>query len=180
MDETDASKSVEEVSLSDLSAPARLAVRKELRRLEALLDPDEVVVAMARGAYRGRFGVVAVTRKRVIFVDRAKIHSQTASFSLGRLYKVDTGTTPMGYGRLELYMRTDDLPQGVSDVPSRLRFKVVPKSKAEEIAQVLSAESGGVEIEEVGMVADESTEAPSVGGEPGDEDGAAEPSWHPS
>jgi hypothetical protein len=159
MGESDALKSIEEVSQSDLTPPGRLAVRKELRRLESLLDPDEEVVSMARGAYKGRFGLVAVTRKRVIFVDRAKIQSQTASFSVNRIRKIETGTTPMGYGRIELFLASDDLPSSEGDVPSRLRFKIVPKSKTEDLAESLSVQSGVGSVQDVGMVPDESIEA---------------------
>lgn len=160
MGESDVSKSSQEVSRSDLSAPARLAVRKELSRLESLLDSNEEVVSMARGSYKGRFGLVAVTRKRVIFVDRARINSQTVSFSLGRVRSVEVGTTPMGYGSIELYLASDDLPSGggEDDVPSRLRFKVVPKSSTDKLARSLASRSDATTVKDVGMVADESIE----------------------
>ena len=143
MQESNASKSIVEVSLSDLSAPARLAVRKELRRLETL----------ARGAYKGRFGLVAVTEKRVFFVDRAKINSQTTSFSLEWIEKIETGSTPLGYGRIELYLKAD------APAPNRLRFKVVPKTKTEQLAKAISIHSGLGKVSEVGLVADESVES---------------------
>ncbi len=161
MSDDDASRSIEEVSMSDLSAPARLAVRKELRRLESLLGSDEVVQAMARGAYKGRFGLVAVTSKRVVFVDRAKIQSQTAGFSLGRIRKIETGVTPMGYGRLEIYLAADDLPLAKEDVPSKLRFKVLPKTKTSELAECLARMCGIGKVTDVGMLPDESIEAES-------------------
>lgn len=157
MAESSASKSIEEVSRSDLSAPARLAVRKELQRLEALIDPKEVVVSLARGAYKGRFGLVAVTGKRVIFVDRAKIHSLTASFSLRRVQKIETGTTPLGYGRIELYLESE------GPVPERLRFKIVPKAKTDDLARAISTHSGVGRITDVGLVPDESVELDSSG-----------------
>ena len=153
MQESNASKSIVEVSLSDLSAPARLAVRKELRRLESMVEPGEIVVSLARGAYKGRFGLVAVTEKRVFFVDRAKINSQTTSFSMEWIEKIETGSTPLGYGRIELYLKAD------APAPNRLRFKVVPKTKTEQLAKAISIHSGLGKVSEVGLVPDESVES---------------------
>jgi hypothetical protein len=140
----DAEKSVEELSRSELSAPARLAVRKELARLKTLLSEDEEVLCLARGAYRGRFGLIAVSRKRLLFVDRARIHSQTASFGLARVVKVERGVTLMGYGRLVVYISTEDMAPAspLSKPPTVLKFKVLPKDHTEHLANAITGAAG--------------------------------------
>lgn len=135
---------IEKLSRTELSAPARLAVRKELQRLGSLVPADENVHCIARGAYKGRFGLIAVTDKRLIFVDRARVHSQTASFSLKRVLKVERGVTLMGYGRLVVHLTTEDIDPVTSRgrPPTALRFKVLPKDHTAHLADAITRTVG--------------------------------------
>lgn len=151
----DRSDEVGKTAHEQLTAAGRIAVRKELARLPELLNADEPVVEMARGALRGRFGLVAVTDRRLIFVDHALIDSRTTAVDLSSVTDLHCGVTPMGYGEVR-----------ISVTDGTRRFKILPKGRVEELATAISSGSnrpgagGRITLEEFD---DESSEIPRGG-----------------
>jgi hypothetical protein len=63
-------------------------VRKELRKLPEMLYEDEEVMNLTQGQYEGNQGLVAVTDRRVMFVDEGMIRSHREDFPYERISSV--------------------------------------------------------------------------------------------
>lgn len=121
----DPGASVEEAASTYLTTTAKIAVRRELASLTGALEPEEAPVIVSRAALYGRFGLIAVTDKRVVFLDKARLDSKSRSILMRDIGWVNSGTTPLGYGMLKIGPRRSD--------GKVLKFKVIPKSRAPDL-----------------------------------------------
>lgn len=127
----DPNASIEQAAATELTATSRIAVRKELQKLPEYLGDGEYPVCMAKGALAGRFGLVVVTEKRMLFIDHARIDSKTRDFWFVDIGWVTSGITLMGYGALRV---------GPADGMSKVyRLKILPKERAKDIADAVAA-----------------------------------------
>lgn len=63
----------------------KLLVRKEIRRLPELMDPGEALITACSGTYEGRSGLLALTDRRILFVDEGMVRSRLEEFHYGRI-----------------------------------------------------------------------------------------------
>ncbi|MBF6620637.1 MAG: PH domain-containing protein [Patulibacter sp.] len=63
----------------------KLLVRKEIRRLPELMDPGEALITACSGTYESRNGLLAVTDRRVLFVDEGVVRSRLEEFHYCRI-----------------------------------------------------------------------------------------------
>ncbi|RIK09947.1 MAG: hypothetical protein DCC49_05000 [Acidobacteria bacterium] len=123
------SASVEEAAGAYLTATGRIAVRRELSSLVGELEPGEAPITVSRGALLGRFGLIAVTDQRLIFIDKARLDSKSRSIPMREIGWVTSGVTPLGYGMLKVGPHRSD--------GKVLKIKVIPKERAGDIASAI-------------------------------------------
>lgn len=63
----------------------KLLVRKEIRRLPELMDPGEALITACSGTYEGRSGLLALTDRRILFVDEGMVRSRLEEFHYSRI-----------------------------------------------------------------------------------------------
>lgn len=63
----------------------KLLVRKEIRRLPELMDPGEALITACSGTYEGRSGLLALTDRRILFVDEGVVRSRLEEFHYSRI-----------------------------------------------------------------------------------------------
>lgn len=134
----DPSASVEQAASASLTATGRIAVRRELTNLAGELEPGEAPITVSRGALAGRFGLIAVTDQRLIFLDKARLDSKSRSVPMREIGWVTSGTTPLGYGMLKVGPHRSD--------GKLLKFKVIPKDRASELAAAIEPFIDAVEL----------------------------------
>lgn len=123
------SASVEETAGAYLTATGRIAVRRELTSLVDELEPGEAPITVSRGALSGRFGLIAVTDQRLIFLDKARLDSKSRSIPMREIGWVTSGVTPLGYGMLKIGPHRSD--------GKVLKIKVIPKERAGDLASAI-------------------------------------------
>lgn len=148
------SASVEATASAYLTATGRIAVRRELSSLAGELEPGEAPITVSRGALSGRFGLIAVTDKRVIFLDKARLDSKSRSIPMREIGWVASGVTPLGYGMLKIGPHRSD--------GKVLKIKVIPKERAGDIASAIEPFIDPIEIpEDAEFFEDDSDAAPA-------------------
>lgn len=134
------STSVEAAASAYLTATGRIAVRRELSSLARKLEPGEAPITVSRGALLGRFGLVAVTDKRLIFIDKARLDSKSRSIPMHEINWVSSGITPIGYGMLKIGPHHPDA--------NVIKIKVIPKERAGDIASAIERFIDPIEVPE--------------------------------
>lgn len=123
------SASVEATAGAYLNATGRIAVRRELSSLAGELETGEAPITVSRGALSGRFGLIAVTDQRLIFLDKARLDSKSQSIPMREIGWVTSGVTPLGYGMLKIGPHRSD--------GKVIKIKVIPKERAGDIASAI-------------------------------------------
>jgi len=100
----------------------RFGVRKELKTLPGLLLDGEEVLNLASGRYDNRQGLIVVTDRRVMFVEKGMVRSRLEDFPYGRVSSVQSQTSMMS-GKLQIFASGN---KAVID-------NVMPKDRATEI-----------------------------------------------
>jgi len=89
---TDAQTEIAELASRKLERMMRWTVKKELLKLPSLLHEGERVVNLAQGMYADKNGLIAVTDRRVMFVEEGVMRSRLEDFPYGRISSVRTST----------------------------------------------------------------------------------------
>ena len=97
-------------------------VRRELRKLPSILGEGEQALNLARGEYDGKEGLLAVTDRRVIFLEEGMIRHRLEDFPYDKISSVQTKTG----------MRSGELTIFVSGNKATVK-DVHPKQRAPEI-----------------------------------------------
>ena len=97
-------------------------VRRELRKLPSILGEGEQALNLARGEYDGKEGLLAVTDRRVIFLEEGMIRHRLEDFPYDKISSVQTKTG----------MRSGELTILVSGNKATVK-DVHPKQRAPEI-----------------------------------------------
>lgn len=100
----------------------KMTVRREVKKLPGLLHDGETVLNMAQGKYDDRQGLVAVTDRRIVFLEEGMTRSRVEDFTYEKISSVQTGKSMM-YGTLTIYASGNTAE--VKDV--------MPKERAAEI-----------------------------------------------
>jgi hypothetical protein len=80
----------------------KIGIRREVKKLPELLGEGEDVVTMAQGKYEDKQGLVAVTDRRVLFLEQGMVRHRLEDFPYGRISSVQT-ETGMAYGKLTIH-----------------------------------------------------------------------------
>jgi Bacterial PH domain/Short C-terminal domain len=75
---------------------------KEIKKLPSLLLEGEEVINLSMGNYEGRAGLIAVTDRRVMFVDEGVMRSRLEDFPYMKVSSVQS-QTGMVTGKLKIY-----------------------------------------------------------------------------
>ena len=78
-------------------------VRRELRKLPSILGEGEQALNLARGEYDGKEGLLAVTDRRVIFLEEGMIRHRLEDFPYDKISSVQT-KTGMRSGELTIFV----------------------------------------------------------------------------
>jgi hypothetical protein len=97
-------------------------VRRELRKLPSILGEGEQALNLARGEYDGKEGLLAVTDRRVLFLEEGMIRHRLEDFPYDKISSVQTKTG----------MRSGELTIFVSGNKATVK-DVHPKQRAPEI-----------------------------------------------
>src|SRR5437879_1586043 len=84
----DMAERIEELAHSKLDM--RLGVGRELKKLPSLLLEGEEVLNLARGKYADKQGLVAVTDRRIMFVEEGMMRSRLEDFPYGRVSSIQS------------------------------------------------------------------------------------------
>jgi hypothetical protein len=102
----------------------RFMVRKELKKLPEMLHEGEEVLNLAQGRYEGNEGLIAVTDRRILFVDEGLVRSQREDFPYGRVSSVQSSKGMLS-GKLTIF---------ASGNKAQID-NIMPKEQAESIAE---------------------------------------------
>jgi hypothetical protein len=80
----------------------KFMVRKELKKLPAMLHEHERVANLAQGRYEGNEGLIVATDRRVMFIDEGLVRSHREDFPYERVSSVQTSTSMMS-GKLVIF-----------------------------------------------------------------------------
>lgn len=92
-----------DIAAARASARFSLGSGRELRRLEAVLSPDETVTAMTQCRYRGCFGLAVITDTRFLFLCNGVIWRVNEDICLDRIGLVQWHTV-FGLGTLTVHV----------------------------------------------------------------------------
>ena len=81
----------------------RWLVRRELKKLPDMLEDGKQVLNLARGEYDGREGLMAVTDRRILFLEQGMVRHRFEDFSYDRINSVRT-STGMRSGKLTVFV----------------------------------------------------------------------------
>jgi len=107
-------------------------VRKELRKLPEMLYEGEEVINLTQGQYEGNQGLVAVTHRRVRFIDEGMIRSHREDFPYERISSVQCKKSLMS-GTLTIFASGN----------KAVIKNVIPKHQADSIAEVIRSRIAG-------------------------------------
>jgi hypothetical protein len=117
---------IEELAKKKLSI--KFFVRREVKKLPALLDEGEQVVNLGQGTYDGRQGLVVVTNRRILFSEEGIVRSRLEDFPYDRISSVQTST---GFTAGEIRIFASGNKAEIKDV--------MPKERVPEIADYVRA-----------------------------------------
>lgn len=81
---------IDRLAMRDLSM--RLGVRRELRNLVDRLHTDEEPLRLARGALEGRQGVIALTDRRLLFIEEGVARRRVEDFPITSITSIQTSS----------------------------------------------------------------------------------------
>jgi hypothetical protein len=119
---------IEELVDQKLPRGIRFMVRREIKGLEDKLGEGEEVVTLAQGVYDKKKGLVAVTDRRVVFVEEGMIRKHLEDFPYDRISSVQT-STGMTNGKLTIFSAGN----------KAVIEKVFPKQRTTEIGDYVRA-----------------------------------------
>jgi hypothetical protein len=102
----------------------KFMVRKELKKLPSMLHEREEVVNLSQGRYEGKEGLIAVTDRRVLFVDEGIVTSHREDFPYERISSVQSSTKMLS-GRITIFASGNK-----AEIDN-----IMPKQQAESIAE---------------------------------------------
>lgn len=114
-------------AILDAKLRNKLLVRKEIKRLTDYLDVDEELVTAASGMYEDRNGLLAVTERRMLFVDEGLMRKRLEEFQYERISSVQW-KSGLVMAEIKIY---------ASGNTARIR-QIAPKERAQEIAAYTS------------------------------------------
>jgi hypothetical protein len=112
---------------------ASFELRKELRKLPELLIGEEEVLNLAGGEHAGKRGLLAVTNRRVIFLDEGLSRHSLDDYPYTQITSVESGTRRVR-GHVVIY--TAGKKASIKDV--------YPKERAVEIGDYIRPQIGRV------------------------------------
>jgi hypothetical protein len=115
---------IEQLADDKLSRRIRFVVRREIKHLEEKLGEGEEVLNLAQGQYDEKNGLVALTDRRVLFVEEGLIRKQLEDFPYEKISSVQTSTGMM-HGKLTIFGSGN---KAVID-------KIYPKQRTVEIGE---------------------------------------------
>lgn len=134
----------------------KLLVRKEIRRLPELMDPGEALTTACSGTYEGRNGLLAVTDRRILFVDEGVVRSRLEEFHYSRISSAQRHTKLMS---ASVTFITSGNKATIKDILS--------KDRAEEIVSYVSRRiTGDTECASAPQAAPASGEATDASDDP--------------
>jgi PH (Pleckstrin Homology) domain-containing protein len=111
----------------ELDLNERLSMKRTLRRLPELLGPGEQYGCLTKGRYNGRFGIIAATDRRLMFIsDGIFVGQRATDFPYETIDSVETGRR-MGYGVLKLH----------ADGSTALVNQIHPRDNAAQVAEYM-------------------------------------------
>ncbi len=122
----DVSSRVAQLSKVKLDGPIRWIVRKELKKVPELLSNGEELVNLAQGFYDGKNGLVALTDRRVLFIEEGMFRSRLEDFSFDRISSVQT-EKGFAHGKLVVFVSGN----------KAILEKISPKERAIEIGDMI-------------------------------------------
>jgi len=128
IEELDAPPALKELAQKKLSMA--FMVRRELKKLPDVLAEDEEVLNLARGEYDGREGLMAVTNRRILFLEQGMLRHRFEDFRYERITSVQTSTS-IRSGRLTIFSAGNK--HEIKDVH--------PKQRAVEIGDFVRAKT---------------------------------------
>ncbi|MBF6621253.1 MAG: PH domain-containing protein [Patulibacter sp.] len=105
----------------------KLLVRKEIRRLPELMDPGEALITACSGIYEGHNGLLALTDRRILFVDEGVVRSRLEEFHYSRISSAQRHSKLMS---ASVTFITSGNKATIKDIPS--------KDRADEIVSYVS------------------------------------------
>lgn len=102
----------------------KLGVGKELRKVSGHLMPDENVLYLTDGFYKGR-GIIVVTDKRVIFFSAGLMNSRVEEFPIKSISSIQYKTGMM-FGTLEIHASNN-----------KAEIEQVNKARVAEMTQII-------------------------------------------
>lgn len=109
----------------------QFGVAKELRRLVEIIVPGEGMVNLAKGKYAGKTGILAVTDRRVIFIESGLFRNTVEDFSYQNISSVRSETKILK-GEIEIMAAGNN---------ARIT-EVFPKARVPEIVNYVRARIG--------------------------------------
>jgi len=79
-------------NLAEKKLSMAFMVRREMKKLPSLLGEGEKVVNLARGEYDGKEGLVAITDRRIIFLEEGVLRHRLEDFPYDKVTSVQTET----------------------------------------------------------------------------------------
>jgi hypothetical protein len=110
----------------------KLLVRQEIKRLPDLVEPGEELVTAASGRYEDRNGLLAITDRRILFVDDGFVRKRVEEFHYNRVSSIQWKS---GMLSSMLTIVTSGNKATIKDV--------MPKERAQEIAGYVSKRISG-------------------------------------
>lgn len=123
---------VQEMADQKLGRVTRLQVRRELKLLADRLGDGEALTALASAENGSKDGLIAVTDRRVMFVEKGLVRSHIEEFTFARISSVEA-TTRMRKGTLTVHATGN----------STEFTDVYPKAAVDEIAGIIRARAAG-------------------------------------
>jgi hypothetical protein len=117
---------VKSLAESKLDRKVRFMVRKELKKLPSLLEDGENLENLAQGLYEGNEGIVAVTDRRLLFVEEGVMRSRLEDFPFDRISSIQSEKNMLA-GKLTVFAAGNK-----AEVD-----RVMPKDRVDEIADLV-------------------------------------------
>lgn len=97
-----ADEQVQQIADDKLGRVTRLQVRRELKFLAERLAGDESLLALASAESGKKDGLIAVTDRRLMFLEKGMVRTHIEEFPFGRISSVES-TTRMRKGTLTVH-----------------------------------------------------------------------------
>jgi len=115
----------------ELPSVIKMMVRREVRNLAGTIHPGEQLLAIAQGRYEGKQGLLAVTDRRLIFLEQGMIRRKQQDFPYDRVSSIGS-KRGLAFGTLTIHAAGS---QATID-------QVSPKEFADRAAELVRARLG--------------------------------------